>query len=171
MARPKTKPFVDESLLPKFQCRQCSLLHPITHFIKTKHKDENGENIRRTVCKHCTFGHMATGRDTQKLHLNAIRHRCKKKNMAFNLTYEDLMIPEFCPILNIPLQNWGQANESGAFNSPSVDKIIPALGYVKGNVQIISNRANLMKNDATIENIQALLAYMQKNIPQTITAS
>ena len=52
-----------------------------------------------------------------------------------------------------------------------MDKIIPSLGYVKGNVQIISNRANFMKNDATIENIQALLAYMQKNIPQTITAS
>lgn len=64
------------------------------------------------------------------------------------------------------MQEWGQSKSTPAFNSPSVDKIIPQLGYVKGNVQIISNRANIMKNDATLEDVKALLKYMEKNIPK-----
>ena len=78
---------------------------------------------------------------------------------------EDLKIPEKCPILGIPLiQKWGNGNGAALFNSPSVDKIIPHLGYVKGNVQIISNRANLMKTDSTINDIRNLLKYMENNL-------
>lgn len=41
--------------------------------------------------------------------------------------------------------------------SPSLDKIIPSLGYVPGNVRIISARANLLKNDATVDELRAIL--------------
>jgi hypothetical protein len=45
----------------------------------------------------------------------------------------------------------------------SIDKIVPALGYVKGNVIIVSNRANIIKNNATPEEILAV-GFFYKNL-------
>lgn len=60
------------------------------------------------------------------------------------------MIPEFCPVLGMKLEcNAGTGHAKQ--NSPSLDKVIPELGYVKGNVQVISYLANVMKHDATPE--------------------
>lgn len=66
--------------------------------------------------------------------------------IPFDIELSDLDLPEICPILRIPLRisNNGKANAE----SPSIDKIIPDLGYIKGNVQMISNKANKMKSDA-----------------------
>lgn len=148
----------------KVQCVRCENFHIFTDFIKTRKKDEKGENGRNKVCKHCVYIN-AKGRDKRKTHLNAIRFRCKKRGIPFNMTLEDLEIPKVCPILGVEiLESWGDGGGFAKYNSPSVDKIIPELGYVKGNIQIISNRANQMKTDATIENIRSLLAYMEKNL-------
>ena len=40
---------------------------------------------------------------------------------------------------------------------PSLDRIDGAKGYVKGNVRVISHRANMLKNDATIEELELVL--------------
>lgn len=79
--------------------------------------------------------------------LSSCRHRALKNNIPFNIELSDILIPEICPILHIPIK----LSETGkqTANSPSIDKIIPDMGYTKGNVQIISNRANKMKSDAT----------------------
>ena len=45
----------------------------------------------------------------------------------------------------------------------SLDCIIPELGYVPGNVAVISRRANTIKNDATIEELELVLAYMKRH--------
>lgn len=46
----------------------------------------------------------------------------------------------------------------GGSYAPSIDKIIPALGYVPGNVMVISLRANTLKNNATLAELQTLVA-------------
>lgn len=46
-------------------------------------------------------------------------------------------------------------------DSPSLDRVIPELGYVPGNVIVISWRANNLKRDATIEELEAVIAYMR----------
>jgi hypothetical protein len=43
----------------------------------------------------------------------------------------------------------------------SVDRIDNARGYVAGNVCIISQRANLLKKDATVDEVRSLLRYME----------
>jgi hypothetical protein len=87
--------------------------------------------------------------------LSIIKYRAKQKNMEFNLEPEDIKIPETCPIFNYPLLK--QLDNKGKFgprdNSPSVDRIDNTKGYVKGNIQIISNKANSMKSSATPEEL------------------
>jgi hypothetical protein len=81
------------------------------------------------------------------------RKRSKKAGSPFNLELSDIVIPKRCPILNIPLQvSEGQPSDG----SPSIDKIIPELGYVKNNVQVISYRANTIKNCASLDELIAI---------------
>ncbi len=47
-------------------------------------------------------------------------------------------------------------------NYSTLDRVVPSLGYVKGNVRVISFRANRLKNNATIDEIRAILAYMER---------
>jgi hypothetical protein len=84
--------------------------------------------------------------------------RAKTKNLPFNLTVDDVNIPPICPVLGIPLI---RSKRGFAANSPSLDRIKPDKGYVKGNVQVISFKANRIKNDATIEEMEKVLAYMR----------
>jgi len=88
------------------------------------------------------------------------RKRAKKKGVVFDLTVDDLCMPTFCPVFGVKLkQGDGQRTD----DSPSLDRIIPSLGYVKGNVRIISHRANAIKNNATIDEIKQVLKYMEES--------
>lgn len=72
--------------------------------------------------------------------------RAKNLGVPFNLEPNDIIIPALCPVLGIPLKRNATRWQS---DSPSVDRIIPKLGYVKGNILIVSNKANRIKSDAT----------------------
>lgn len=92
--------------------------------------------------------------------LKMAQRRAKKASLAFNITIEDVVIPEICPVLNIPIR----LDSRGGFNpnSPSLDRIIDSLGYVKGNVKVISNRANLLKRDAEAWELIRVANYITK---------
>jgi len=84
----------------------------------------------------------------------------KKKGIDFNLDLSDIEIPEFCPVLGLRLEvNRGKGYH---FESPSLDKIDPKKGYVKGNVRVISARANLLKSDATVEELEKVLEDLRR---------
>ena len=91
--------------------------------------------------------------------------RAKKNNLSFDIEIEDIIVPEICPILEIKLER-KPYGERGSFrpNSPSLDKIIPELGYIKGNIIVISMKANIMKCNATQEE----LLLFAKNINKLI---
>jgi hypothetical protein len=77
-----------------------------------------------------------------------LRHakiRAAAKNIPFDLVADDILLPEVCPVFNRPF------NKSNRRLGYSLDRIIPELGYVKGNVQVISQLANAMKWDSTRE--------------------
>lgn len=98
--------------------------------------------------------------------LSTIRGRALKNDLHFNLTPQDLVVPTVCPVLGIPLKQWGENNKL-QMDSPSVDRLNPRLGYIKDNIRIISWRANKIKSDATVEEISAILSYMIKAPAQT----
>lgn len=105
-------------------------------------------------------------RDTKKAHLASLKLKCKKRWIPFDLDLSDLEIPEFCPAIGIKLrqQFGGTKNGYAEDDSPSLDKLIPELGYTKGNVRVVSNLANRIKSNATIAQIEGVLAYMKKEL-------
>lgn len=72
--------------------------------------------------------------------------RALKKNVPFDLTEDDIKPPDVCPIL-------GTAFVKGTPYAMSIDRIDPTKGYVKDNIQIISHKANAMKQDASKEEL------------------
>jgi hypothetical protein len=72
--------------------------------------------------------------------------RAYKKNVPFTISIWDIEIPETCPYLGVPLTGKGPS----CYNTPSIDRIIPSLGYIPGNIEVVSMLANRMKNNATI---------------------
>jgi hypothetical protein len=99
--------------------------------------------------------------DAPRRMLARSKHRAKIAGIPFNITLEDIRIPELCPVLGFPLIPH-QGRRGYHPNSPSLDRIIPALGYTKGNVRVISARANLLKNDATTEELRAVLSDLER---------
>lgn len=89
------------------------------------------------------------------------KKRAKGKGVPFEITKDDIVVPEFCPVLGIKLER-GRGARGYIDSSPSLDRIVPELGYVPGNVAVISMRANRIKNDATAEELAAVLAFVKK---------
>jgi hypothetical protein len=81
----------------------------------------------------------------------------KKRSLKFSITLQDIVIPKYCPILGIKLQ-MGKGKENRG-SAPSLDRINNSKGYVPGNVEVISFRANRIKNDASKEEIQKLYKH------------
>lgn len=94
--------------------------------------------------------------------LTRVKCRAKSNNIEFNLTVEDIIVPKVCPVLGITLTfNFGKG--SGYHDdSPSVDRIDPNKGYIKGNVRVISARANLLKSNATPQELEAVLQDLRR---------
>lgn len=80
------------------------------------------------------------------------KSRAKRKNVDFNLTPKDIVIPERCPYLGILLKPTTKRGESRN-QTCSLDRIDNTKGYVRGNVEVISWQANTMKNNATPEQL------------------
>ena len=80
--------------------------------------------------------------------LDRCRGRSRAKGLECTITVSDIQIPDVCPILGMPLKRNKGAGRA-APDSPSVDRIDPLRGYVPGNVQVVSYKANAMKSNAT----------------------
>ena len=90
--------------------------------------------------------------------LKNARVRARRAGVPFTITVNDIVIPTHCPILGIPLfQKMGK--QGGGDHSPSLDKVRPELGYVAGNVIVISNRANRIKSDASIQELRDIASF------------
>lgn len=95
----------------------------------------------------------------QSIMIRMSRCRAKKIGVEFTLTATDIIIPHECPILNIPLFfTKGKVTH----NTPSIDRINNNKGYTPDNIQIVSTRANKLKNDATIEELELLIEHMRR---------
>lgn len=90
--------------------------------------------------------------------LVAARERALELNLEFDLREEDIVIPDICPVLGIPLViGRGRATDA----SPSIDRMDPTKGYTRGNICVISWKANRLKSNATLDDMEKVLTYMR----------
>jgi hypothetical protein len=91
--------------------------------------------------------------------LRTARQSARTRNLSFDLDapYLQTLWTTTCPILGLQLVRVAGTRDT----SPSLDRIDPASGYIRGNVQIISFRANRIKNDATVEELEAITRFLR----------
>lgn len=116
-----------------------------------KWREKNADKIR-------SYADNAKRTSPKKWIVTQAKKRAKRYGLEFNLTEADIHIPEYCPALGIKLA-W--CTKIKGRQSPSLDRIRNDEGYVKGNVQVISWRANNLKRDATAEEIEKLATFMK----------
>lgn len=94
--------------------------------------------------------------------LPTLRARAEKAGVPFNLTAATLPpVPLLCPALGLTLKStFGCASDG----SPSLDRLIPELGYVVGNVAWISFKANRIKNDSTLEELENVARWTRESL-------
>jgi hypothetical protein len=87
-------------------------------------------------------------------------HRAKTKGIEFNIEISDIVIPDVCPILGIPIKKIIDGNRDA---SPSLDRIDNNKGYIKDNIQVISFKANAMKLTANKDELINFANWVREN--------
>ena len=94
----------------------------------------------------------------EKAMIRDAKFRAKQRDIPFDLSFEDIFIPTNCPVLGIPLFR-GKRGHIG--NSPSLDRLVPTRGYVKGNTVVISHRANSLKGNESLAEMELVVKFMR----------
>lgn len=162
------------------KCPHCGRLLPLSDFAK----NASSKYGVRSWCKNCVNSNTdpvanklrckqyyeTTGRELTKqrkenniqLYLyQSAKSRANQKGIEFSISVDDILVPDVCPILGIPLKYNRGIKED---NSYSLDRINPAKGYVKGNIWVISLRANRIKNDSTPQELRLIADKVEKAI-------
>jgi hypothetical protein len=128
-------------------CRPCDNARSQTPEVRKRRRERHAEFPEKIILQHA-------------------KSRAKKKNIEFNLTKDDIKIPEKCPVLGIKIQ---KGDGYVKFDSPSLDRIDPTLGYIKDNIIIVSFKVNAIKNNVTIEEMELIVKnfYKTNNAPST----
>jgi hypothetical protein len=86
--------------------------------------------------------------------VNVARKRARAKGIPFSIAAADVVVGDFCPIIGVKI------TEPGSWHGPSLDRRDNSLGYVPGNVYLVSKRGNTWKGALTVTHFRRALAYM-----------
>lgn len=143
-------------------CKRCNRLLPFSAFMK------NGQR-RDGLDKHCRECRKERAReeyvrDPFITYIRTKRAECKKKGFAFNLTSDYLrsIWSGVCPIFGCDIFIGGEIAKRDFQNVAHLDRFDPDLGYIQGNVNFISGRANRIKLNASTEELQMIVKWMNK---------
>lgn len=144
---------------PEKKCRECKQIKPIEQFNRIY---EYGR--KHNICKDCKNkkSKAVEHGDWRLQLLDGARRRSEEFGLPFNLIIEDIIVPEFCPILGIKLH---KGHGRTADCSPTLDRIIPKLGYIKENVMVISHKANTLKRHGDLNELEKIVNYIKLNYP------
>lgn len=144
------------------RCTDCREVKPFSDF----HKHAGAMFGYNTVCKACRIPiSKKKWQDTDyryKMYSRA-KSRAKRLNRKFDIKLEDIIIPDMCPILGVPLDH-----TPGSPHVPSLDRIDCDRGYTPDNIMVMSRRANTLKNDMTLHEAEAIFRFLNKLNSSTI---
>lgn len=130
---------------PDFQqgfCIQCGVE------VSQSKRHQGGGRTKKYCSTQCKSTFTNRNRNPYKNIFNNAKARATREGKTWELDFDSFEFPEYCPYLGLKL-DYSQGKEKIQPNSPSFDRKNPSLGYVSGNVEIISHKANSMKNNAT----------------------
>ena len=136
----------------KITCSKCEETKPVSEY----YTDKRRATGHQSQCKSCQK-EWRDGKGPEYHLWRAARHRARMKGLPFTIEPDDIIIPETCPAIGIVIEKGIGKLHAG---SPSLDRIKPELGYVPGNTAVISHRANSMKQDASIEELEKLYKWL-----------
>ncbi len=119
--------------------------------------DTHGKPTKRATCRKCNAAYQRgyLKRRREEAPAKEMWHRAKERARKLGIAFEipnTLVIPNLCPVLGADLTTGDRRSAT----SPSLDRIDPSLGYVPGNVRVISDRANRLKSNRSLEHLKAL---------------
>lgn len=117
------------------------------------------------VCEQCCRLAGAKWHASHKSDLDRRKHqivqrvvqRAKRTGIAVDITVADIVWPTHCPIFGYELSYF----EGDKDRSVSLDRIDPQRGYIVGNVQVLSLRANRAKWNLTVDEVKQLYEYLR----------
>jgi hypothetical protein len=147
-------------------CTTCGLAKPRAAFFAERlRKAVSGSGVRgghnRSRCKECERARYEDRkhRDPARFMFYRVKYRAQSEGIPFDLAPSDIFIPTHCPVLGIELAPvWAP---QGTDAKPTLDRLTPSLGYVRGNIEVISARANRMKSDSTVAELERIASWMR----------
>lgn len=139
----------------KLWCKQCCYESHLM-YMKNGGKEKVLENSRTIKSRKYqkTYRDNIKNNHYERLLLKSCKDRAKRNGLDFNLELCDIIIPALCPVLKKELV------VGDIWWKPTVDRIDSSKGYIKGNIQVLSMRANFIKTNATPEEIRMLNNYV-----------
>jgi hypothetical protein len=151
------------------RCPRCEQHKPTTEFYIRRRSDRPQNTYISSECKVCNYARTSRDRiaNANRSRVSSAKGRAKRAGIPFDIVVTDLAWPTHCPALGIELDySLGTKGSGSRSNSPSLDRVIPSLGYVKGNVIVVSQLANAIKTNATVEQIERVAAFYRQFISQ-----
>jgi len=165
------------------QCCECNRIRSAEYYknnqsrLLEQDKERRAKN-RKTIAarrkvKYQKNKNQILRRHREKIESNPAKYlwksakaRAKRKKIPFTITIEEVekLIPKtlLCPILGIDIRI---EKKKSSKHSITLDRIIPALGYVPGNVVVISHLANTLKSDVTDPDVfRKIAAWLEKTL-------
>lgn len=144
---------------PSKTCKDCGVEKPISEF----YKNRSGTHANCKVCYGLVNkGYQRKYRDGNRfaIRMRSCRARAKEKGLDFDLTTEYIksIWTGTCPVFNTELDINSKRGEVG---HAQLDKINPSKGYTQGNVVWLSERANRIKDDATLEDLERITSWLR----------
>ena len=143
-------------------CPTCGEVKPLSEYYNDK-RTRDGTSYE---CKECNNNRSKDWwrHNPHKVLLSGARKRAKKAGIPFNLSIEDIVIPDVCPIMGIPFEHNFNGHGGAGPYSPTLDRKDPKLGYTRGNVWVISNKANTIKSNATPEELMLVATKVYEQV-------
>lgn len=138
-------------------CKACQDLHTVKYAKSEKGITTQKTRLARKEVKErrCQYERKRRVNSPERNLFLRVRRRCREENIEFTLNLEDIKIPSHCPVLGIEL-----SHSLSKDHLPTVDRINPKGTYEVGNIVVMSMKANRIKNDATLEEIEKLLHFL-----------
>ena len=121
----------------------------------------HGKPSNRDSCRQCNAAYMRGYLRRRRLETpdrslwDRAYKRSKKRSVAFSIPRDSIVVPPTCPVFGIAIE----VRQCREACSPSLDRVVPALGYVPGNVRVISDRANRLKGNRTLVEPRQLASF------------